>query len=506
MEVFKLFGSILVDSSKAQESISKTEGKADGLGKKLGNGIKTAAKWGAAIGAGAAAAGAALFGMANKAAGATDRIDKLSQKIGISRQGFQEWEYILSQSGTDIDKLQVGLKTMVQRMDETARGVGQGARMFEQLGVSVTDNTGAMKSQEQVFEETVRALQGMPEGAEKSRLAFELFGKAGTELMPMLNSSSESIDELKQKANDLGLVISDDAVDAGVIFTDTLDSLKRSFGAVATNIGATLMPMFITLADWIILHMPEIQAVIQAFFDNIKLFIAELQAFWDEHGEQISRAVSIVWEHIKEAVESAMKIIKGAIDLVMGIISGDWERVWNGFKAILEGAFELIEKALDIALNALVGILKGATRLFFNAGKAMFQGVWDGMKSVWSSITNWVNDKVKWLTDKLAFWRKSEKEMSSGGSSRADGSHAGGLAYVPFDGYRAILHKGERVLTAEENQGGLAAEIVNGLAAIFDRPNDNGPRELVVNVNGRELAKATYKDFEDEAARQGAPA
>lgn len=461
MEVFKLFGSILVDSSKAEDSISKTDKKAEGLGSRLGKGIKTAAKWGAAIGAAAIAAGGAMFGAATKAAEATDRIDKMSQKIGISRKGFQEWDFILSQSGTDIEKLQVGMKTMVQRMDESVKGTGRGSEAFNKLGLSVKDLNGNMKSQEQMFEETARALQGMPAGAEKSQLAFDLFGKAGLELMPMLNGAAGSIDEMKAKAEELGLVISDDAVDAGVQFTDAMDQLKRSMGAVGTNIGAALMPMFIALSDWIQAHMPEIQATIKAFVDGVKKLIDGFKVFWDKHGEAITAGLKKTWDTIKLVIDTALKIIKGIIDVVMGIIEGDWERVWMGIKGILEAVFNLIKQSLRNALDAMVSVMRGMSNIFRNAGRALFQAVWDGLKGVWSSISSWVSDKVRWLADKLTFWRKSEKEMSSSGSNRYDGSHAAGLAYVPFDGYTAQLHKGERVLTAEENKSLGGGDIIN---------------------------------------------
>ena len=67
MEIFKLFGSIFVDNEEANKSISKTEEKAGGLASKLGGGIKTAAKWGAAIAAGAAAATTAVVGLSSVA-------------------------------------------------------------------------------------------------------------------------------------------------------------------------------------------------------------------------------------------------------------------------------------------------------------------------------------------------------------------------------------------------------------------------------------------------------
>ena len=82
MEIFKLFGSILIKSDEAEKSIQKTESKALKVASTLGNGIKTAAKWGAAIAAGAAAAGGALIGLTSKAADAADEVDKMSKRSG----------------------------------------------------------------------------------------------------------------------------------------------------------------------------------------------------------------------------------------------------------------------------------------------------------------------------------------------------------------------------------------------------------------------------------------
>lgn len=194
-----------------------------------------------------AAVGTATMVAMQKASDATDRVDKLSQKIGMSRKGFQEWDFILSQSGTNIEKMQVGMKTLVNRMQESAKGSGVGADALKKLGISATDSSGKMKMQEQVMEEVVRKMQDMPEGAEKSKLAFDLFGKSGLELMPLLNSVGGSVDDLKAKAHELGIVLSDEAIDAGVNYQDAMDQLKRSLGGVATQILSSLMP---TITIW----------------------------------------------------------------------------------------------------------------------------------------------------------------------------------------------------------------------------------------------------------------
>ena len=101
MEIFKLFGSVFVNTDEAEKGLKKTDDKAKTVAGTLGNGIKTAAKWGAGIATAAVAGGAALLGVATKAAGTADHIDKMSQKIGISKTGFQEWSYVLGQNGMD---------------------------------------------------------------------------------------------------------------------------------------------------------------------------------------------------------------------------------------------------------------------------------------------------------------------------------------------------------------------------------------------------------------------
>ena len=130
------------------ESIGNMGQKIKGVGEKFMPVTK-------AIGGVTVAAG----GLIMKAASTGDRVDKMSQKVGLSRKSFQEMEFAMSQSGTKIESLQTGMKTMTKQMSGAANGTKSSAEAFKKLGVSVTDSDGNLRSQEEVMFETISALQ-----------------------------------------------------------------------------------------------------------------------------------------------------------------------------------------------------------------------------------------------------------------------------------------------------------------------------------------------------------
>ena len=249
------------------------------LSKDLGGKLKGAC---VAVGAGLSAVVATAGVLVNKTMEAGDRIDKMSQKIGMSRQAFQEWDYIMSQNGGNVESLQMGYKTLATQMDGVRKGSKDSTAVFQKLGVAVRDSSGQLRSQEDVFNDSIRALQKIQNPTEKAIMAQKLFGKSAQELKPLLNQSADSVDELRKKANELGLVLGDDAVDASVKLKDTIDTIQRTFSAFGNQIGAELMPTIQELADELINHLPQIKAVLtpvlQGLSNTIKFLIEHFDA------------------------------------------------------------------------------------------------------------------------------------------------------------------------------------------------------------------------------------
>lgn len=310
-------------------------------------GVGTAAKWGAGILTAATAAGAALTGMAMKSAEAMDTIDKGSQKVGISKKAYQEWSYVLGQNGMDVSKLESGMKSLLSSMDAAAGGSSAATERFDELGISIYDTNGKLKSQETMLNETLHALAGMENGSEKARLATELFGKAGIELMPMLNNGADSMDELTARAHELGLVVSDEAVDAGVLLGDTMDDAKQSFSAITTKLGIELMPMVQKALDWVLKHMPEIQGVVSEVFGVIGGVISAL-----------SPVVGALFSGIENMWKTVLKpVLTGILTFVSGVFSGDLKKAFKGLLTAIGGIWNGLSGIIKMPINAAIKLL-----------------------------------------------------------------------------------------------------------------------------------------------------
>ena len=354
MDIFRLVGSVFVDTEEANKSLSKTEEKAGGLGTTLVNGAKTAGKFALGLGTAAAAGATALVGLATDAAGTADEIDKMSQKMGISKEGFQEWRYVMGQNGMDISTLNAGMKTLVNQMESAADGSAKASSYFEQLGISIYDETGKLKDQETMLNETIYALADVEDATLKSALATDLFGKAGTEMLPMLNSGSDGMKELTQRSHDLGLIMSDEAVGAGVLLGDTMDDVKQSFGAVVAKIGVEVMPIVQKMLDWILAHMPEIKAVVGEVFQ----FISQVVSMAMVVIEALMPVIEKVFGHVQNLWNIMLKpVLLNIIDFIKNVFSGNFTGAFQNIVNIVGSLWDGLIYIIKIPLNNIIKLI-----------------------------------------------------------------------------------------------------------------------------------------------------
>lgn len=352
-DLFKLAGSIFIDTDEADKSLHKTDQNATSFGETLGKVGNIALGTATMVADFGIQSVEALVDTAMSAAQTADDIDKMSQKIGISAQAYQEWSYILDRNGMDVDKLQTGVKKLSETMDNARNGNKNAIELFDSLGISIKNANGTMKTAEQMFNEVVTSLANMPESAERTALAVDLLGRSATELAPLLNSGSASIEELRQNAHDLGLVMSDEAVKSGAEFTDAMTDLESSFSMLSTNLGTAMLPLLTDLVNMVVEYMPMIQDMVGQFSPILTQFIEALMPMFEELIKNIMPIIQSVFEEIYPIIKQfASNLLPIIVKLIQRLAPFIAELVIK----LLPVALELIVQLMPL-LDALIPLL-----------------------------------------------------------------------------------------------------------------------------------------------------
>lgn len=426
MNIFTLTGTILVDSAKAQESISKTGEQAEGLGSKLAGGIKTAAKWAAGVTAAAVAVGGAMVNAAKETSAAMDEIDKGSQRMKISTDAFQELSYAADLSGVSMSTLE------------------KAAKKLEGTDLN--------------FDEALDQIYALEDASDRAALAAELFGESvAYQMTPMLNASAEDMAAMRQEAHDLGLVMGEDAVKNGAAMNDMFAKVDGAIKSLKNSLVSDFMPYVMEILQWVIDNMPQIQETVKSVMDAVWPIVKSVL-------DLVMQALPPLMNAIKSFLDWIMPYLKPIIDKISGVV--------EGVIALINGDVEGFVTSVTDLLSTLIGSLLGI-------GEDIFNSLWDGFKNIWGNITSWVSEKVTWLSDKLAFWRSGQAEMNT------NGSHAAGLPVVPYDGYVAELHRGETVMNA-----GAVSELTEAIKKLGSNQSGTPqPVSVQLNLDSVTLAR-----------------
>jgi hypothetical protein len=472
-----------------EKEAKKLNNQVNKLSKDLSNKLKGACT---AVGIGFGAVTATAGVLINKTIEAGDRIDKMSQKIGMSRQAFQEWDFIMSQNGGSVESLQMGYKALANQMGGVQKGSKDSIGYFKKLGVAVKDNHGQLRKQEDVFNDSVRALQNMKNPTEKAIIANKLFGKSAIEMKPLLNQTSESVDTLRKRANDLGMVMSDEAVDASVKLTDSIDAIQRSFSAFGNQIGAQLVPYVQQLADELINHLPQIKSALDPVLNGLSNTIKFLM-------EHINGVIFVATACLStflayKAINGVITTIKTLQTIIQAVTVA--QGLWNA--VMIANPIGLFATGIGLLIAGIVLLIKNwdtvkqKTVEFATVAVQKIQSMWEKIKPIFEKIAKIAKIAFQFTSVGMAInagkavagavekHKKNALGTSyySGGSTRIN-EFGGEIVDLP-QGSRIIPHDISREM-AKNSGGGINVQVtimgnmvgnqefLNQLADVFAR-------------------------------------
>jgi len=207
-------------------------------------------------------AGAGIVGafgaMLKKATDWGDELDNLRQKTGISAETLSSFSLAIKKSGMDMGGFATSMKLLANNMADANSGSAQAQTKFTALGISFKNADGSLRPLDQVMLEVADRFKALPDGAQKSATAVDLFGRSGTDMIHMLNLGRDGLQAEMDKARELGLVMTNEAAAKCDDFSEKLDDLGGSLKGVAIQVGQAVMPVvqsFVTTLTGVITHV-----------------------------------------------------------------------------------------------------------------------------------------------------------------------------------------------------------------------------------------------------------
>ena len=236
-------------------SVARASRRSDGLAastNKVSAGVTKMTKALAVVGAAALAATAAIIAMTARIAEQADEIGKNSTALGLTTDSYQELTLAMELTGSSMEAGASSFRRLAANALDAQQGLGTAMAVFSQIGVSATTATGQIRSMDDMLADIADAFQDMPDGAEKTARAMDLFGRSGARLIPLLNEGSEGIEAMRQEARDLGLVLTSNVIVASEAFNDNVTRMKTAVGGLARDMASELIPRLSEVSTQII--------------------------------------------------------------------------------------------------------------------------------------------------------------------------------------------------------------------------------------------------------------
>lgn len=363
-----------------QEELKKTAGEANGLTQALQSvsdkaGVVSEKTKGLSTLAGGL--GIAMLGNAYASAQAADELNTLSRNLGVSVEELQKMQYAS-------DLIDVSMDQMTGSMEKLTKQMGSNSKVFEELGINIYNADGSLRDATDVWYESLEALSQVENGTERDRLAMELFGKSAMDLSGIIDDGGAGLKAYGDEAENMGLILSQDDVDAANKFNDAIDKLKATAGASFLEMGATLaeelapaLEKIVEIASQLFTWFASLDGSTQAFILTVLGLVAAISPIagiistitgmaaalnvamlpmigtigaivvgvgaavaagvalyknWDtikKKASELWKNIQTTFENIKksisEKIEAAKEAVKKAIDAIKGFFNFNWK-------------------------------------------------------------------------------------------------------------------------------------------------------------------------------------
>jgi phage-related protein len=347
-----------------------TKGVGEGMGSAILGGLK--------MFAGPIAAVTAAFSVKHLVEDSVKSFEDLASSVkGIQRvtggtiEAVSSMRGAMQLAGVDVESAGSAMTIFAKKLGMAGSDAKQTAAMNTVFGQSIKDANGHVKSMADLLPGLADRFASMPNGAEKTALATQLFGRAGAQMIPVLNKGSAGIGELTQKAKEMGLVLDNQAIAS---LTESKESARNFAGAIQgakVALGQDLLPV--------------IDAVQNVFRNALAPAIKATTGFLNEHRDSFLK--------VGEAISNFGKSAGGAVAPFFKTIGDAFKSLAPVFKALIPELLQLSSAFSPVGLifKSLAPVLPGIIKAIVDLAVSLGSTLASVLKQILPPITQVVN-------------------------------------------------------------------------------------------------------------------
>ena len=434
MNIFALWGEIEINRKQADQDIVKVEKQAEKSGKKMessfdkvtkvvATAIKEVDKFGDRVetlgknlskkaGVPLAALTALMGGLAKTTADYTATVKDNAAIVGLSAKSYQELQYAMQQSGLSQDEYLRMMGRVNQRIGFARQGNEKYRKSVEKLGISLADVDAGLVDTEDTFLAMIQYLHEMDDAQQQAAVAGDFFGvMLSRRMMPLIKDGAQSVEELRQRAHDLGLVMDDLAVAKGDLLSDTLDDLSFTAKGLGRIFGSEMHAPMINIANAITDVISGISTWLAENPEMVRKIIVWGGAIAGVLGVLVTLgATLVITGKIIGALGAVFNILTSKPLLIIAAIGAlylAWESDWLGIRTAVEDAWAIISPVIDAIIEwghqTISTVWNWTTKTVSAFLSWVQETAWpwiDGtVSTAWDWTTGKVGEFIAWIKD-----------------------------------------------------------------------------------------------------------
>jgi hypothetical protein len=274
-----------------------------------------------------------------------DKLSKSSQKLGIPIEQLSSLSYAAALADVSFETLSKSVSKLSRSMvDAAAKPTGEAAKAFNALGVSVTDASGKLRSSQAVNEDVAEAFSNLKDGAGKTAAAIAIYGRAGAELIPLLNDGKAGLKGMAEEAAKFGVIIDGKTGKAAEAFNDNLTRLNFALKGVFAQATAQVLPTLVAITDSMVETAKNsgiLTTAVTAVANAMKALVTSgviVSAVFQSLAQYISTVSAAINQVLKGQFTDAFETLKSGAASVGETATTSFDTVQKLWKGSADGA------------------------------------------------------------------------------------------------------------------------------------------------------------------------